>query len=315
MDQEPSKLDPLMEGYLEYMAAVERRAAGTVKDIRCTLRRVSEAMAERHPDKVLWELKLTDFIGWLEQERRRGYSSLGLCKNVSHLRGFLNYAWRSGRSERNVMADFFPEYRCAAKEPESLTVEEALRLVQMCPSGTPIERRDRVMVMLLYGCGLRTGELCALKIQDVSVERRELHVKRAKGDIERIVPIPDVVFTELLAYLHERKVRSGSLFVTEAKRRPIRQRLVGKVVGTAATRAGITRPVTPKTLRHSFATHLMDRGVDIAIISKLMGHSTPTESGVYLHVLPGRQQQAVDCLGEEEEKQQDKEDEKQEDDA
>lgn len=133
MAKEHSKLDPLMEGYLEYMLAVERREAGTIKDIRCTLRRVSEAFAQRHPDKSLWELKLTDFIAWLEQERKKGYSVLGLCKNVSHLRGFLNYAWRSGRSHRNVMADFFPEYRCAPKEPESLTVDEALHLVEMCP--------------------------------------------------------------------------------------------------------------------------------------------------------------------------------------
>jgi integrase/recombinase XerD len=302
MAKEHSKLDPLMEGYLEYMTTVERRAAGTIKDIRCTLRRVSEAMAQHHPGKPLWELKLTDFIAWLEQERRRGYSPLGLCKNVSHLRGFLDYAWRSGRTNRNVMGDFFPEYRCAVKEPESLTVDEALRLIQRSPSATPTERRDRVMILLLYGCGLRTGELCRLAIQDVSVERRELHVKQAKGDIERIVPMPDVVFTELLAYLHERKSRSGPLFITEAKRRPIGQRLVGEVVRAAATRAGITRPVTAKTMRHSFATHLMDRGVDVAVISKLMGHSTPSESGVYLHVLPGRQQEAVDCLAEEEEK-------------
>lgn len=158
------------------------------------------------------------------------------------------------------------------------------------------------MILLLYGCGLRTGELCSLTIPDIDVERRELHVKKAKGDIERIVPIPDVVFTELLAYLQKRKGRAGPLFVTEAKRRPIRQRLVGEVVRAAAARAKIARPVTPKTLRHSFATHLMDRGVDIALISRLMGHSTPSESGVYLHVLPGRQQAAVDCLEDEEEK-------------
>ena len=110
-----------------------------------------------------------------------------------------------------------------------------------------------------------------------------------------------MVFTELLAYLQERKGRAGPLFLTEAKRRPIRQRVVGEVVKAAATRAEITRAVTPKTLRHSFATHLMDRGVDIATISMLMGHSTPSESGVYLHVLAGRQQEAVDGLKDEEE--------------
>jgi len=290
------KLDPLMEGYLEYKQAVERRRKDTVKDIRCTLRRVSQDMEELRPGKVLWELKLTDFIAWLDRERRQGYSAQGLCKNASHLRGFLEYAWRSGKADRNVMSQFYPEYRCTQKEPEALTIEEALAMVQACPSETPLERRDRMMVMLLYGCGLRTSELCALKIQDISTERRELHIKHAKGDIERIIPLPEVVYTELLAYLLERKAKRGHLFLTEVKRRPIRQRLVGSVVREAAKQASITRPVTPKVLRHSFATHLMDRGVDIAIISKLMGHTSPTESGVYLHVLPGRKEKAVEKL-------------------
>ncbi len=297
MSKKPQKkLDPLMEGYLEYKQTVERRSAGTIKDIRCTLRRVSEAMEELRPGKVLWELKLTDFIEWLDRQRRRGYSRQGLCKNASHLRCFLDYVWRSGKADRNVMSQFYPEYRCEKKEPATLTIEEALAMVQACPSTTPLERRDRIMVMLLYGCGLRTGELCTLKIKDVSTEGRELHVKHAKGDIERIIPLPEVVYTELLAYLLERKAKRGQLFVTEAKRRPIQQKLVGTVVREAALRAGITRPVTPKILRHSFATHLMDRGVDISIISKLMGHAGPVESGVYLHVLPGRKEKAVEKL-------------------
>lgn len=299
MPRRSKKLDPLMEGYLEYMLTVERRASGTVKDIRCTLRRVSEAMAKRHPSTSLWELKLTDFIRWLEDQTREGYSTLGLCKNVCHIRGFLNYAKRSGRCDRNVMAHYHPEDRYQARTPEFLTIEEALSLIQACPSGTPTERRDRVMLMLLYGCGLRTGELCALKVKDLSVERRELHVKHAKGDIERIIPIPDVVFTELLAYLQERKARSRAMFVTEAKRRPIRQTLVGEVVRLAAARTDIDRPVTPKVLRHSFATHLIDRGVDLAIIARLMGHRSPKETGVYLHALPGRQRDAVKRLDEE----------------
>jgi len=293
---ESSKLDPLMEGYLEYQANVNRLEPGTIKDIRCTLRRVTLAMEQLRPGKPLWELKLTDFIAWLERERQAGYSVQGLCKNVSHLRGFLNYAWRGGRCDRNVMAEFYPEYRCQKKEPESLTVEDALRLVQACPSSTPTERRDRVMILLLYGCGLRTGELCALKIQDISTERRELHVKRAKGDIERIVPIPDTVFTELLAYILQRGVKRGPLFLTEAKRRPLRQSIVLDVVREAAQRVEIKGKVTPKTLRHSFATHLMDRGVDVAYISKLMGHVGPAESGVYLHILPGRKRAGVEKL-------------------
>jgi integrase/recombinase XerD len=292
----PAKLDPLMEGYLEYQEHVERRAAGTLKDVRCTLRRVTAAMEQLRPGKSLWELKLTDFIAWLEQQRQAGYSTRGLCKNVSHLRGFLNYAWRSGRCDRNVMSDFYPEDRCQPKEPESLTIEEALGLVQACPCSTPTERRDRVIILLLYGCGLRTGELCSLRVEDIDTERRELHVKGAKGDIERMIPIPDIVFIEVLAHLLERGVKRGPLLVTAAKRRRVRQRLVVRVVREAAERAGIEKKVTPKTLRHSFATHLMDRGVDAGQISKLMGHAGPAESGVYLHILPGRKRSAVDKL-------------------
>ena len=290
------KLDPLMEGYLEYMLDVERRTKETVKDIRCTLRRTSEEMERLCPGKKLWELKLTDFLKFLDDQHRKGYSPIGLCKNVSHLRGFLNYVFRSGRSERNVLADFFPEYKCAKKEPDYLTIEEALALVQACSASTPTERRDRMIVLLLYGCGLRTSEVCRLKIQDVSVERRELHIKKAKGDIERVVPVPEAVQTELLAYLHERGAKRGPLFQTEAKRRPIAAHLVGKVVAEAAEQAGIKRHVVPKMLRHSYATHLMDRGVDISIISKLMGHSGPNESGVYLHVLSGRKEKGTDRL-------------------
>jgi integrase/recombinase XerD len=83
------------------------------------------------------------------------------------------------------------------------------------------------------------------------------------------------------------------LFRTEARQRPIAARHVCEAVEQAAQRAGLAGQVTPKTLRHSFATHLMDRGVDLAVISSLMGHRSPSETGVYLHVLPGRSREAV----------------------
>ena len=149
------------------------------------------------------------------------------------------------------------------------------------------------MILLLYGCGLRTFELCALDVGHVNQERRELTVLKAKGDRPRTVPIPDGVYTELLAYLLERGGKRGALFRTEAKRRRIGPHHVATVVRDAASRAGLEGRVTARTLRHSFATHLMDRGVDLAVIASLMGHRSPSETGVYLHVLPQRRESAV----------------------
>ena len=130
-------------------------------------------------------------------------------------------------------------------------------------------------------------------MQDVERERRELFVRAGKGDRQRVVPIPDAVMTALRAHLLDRGGARGPLLRTEARQRPIAARHVCEAVEQAAQRAGLAGQVTPKTLRHSFATHLMDRGVDLAVISSLMGHRSPSETGVYLHVLPGRSREAV----------------------
>jgi integrase/recombinase XerC len=105
-----------------------------------------------------------------------------------------------------------------------LSIEEARRLVESCPSATPRERRERLVILLFYGCGLRTQELCGLDVADIDRERREVRVRQAKGDCERIVPIPEGVHTELLAYLLERGGKRGALFRTEHHRRRISSR-------------------------------------------------------------------------------------------
>jgi integrase/recombinase XerD len=295
-DYRPPPLDPLIEGYLDYLSDVARKAPGTVRDVRCTLRRVSQRMERLVPDRPLWKLELLDYLRWIEGERNSGRGGGGLNKNLSHLRGFLDYAWRSGRADRNVLDHFQIKDDGRRREPESLSVEEAVQLVKACPASTPVQRRDRIVVLLLYGCGLRTKELCDLRLQDVDTARKELLVRAGKGDRQRLVPLPETVYTELLAYLLERGGKRGPLLRTEKQGKALRAKHICEVVCHAAEQAGIAREVTPKALRHSYATHLMDRGVDLAVIAKLMGHRSPAETGVYLHVLKDRPQRAVNRL-------------------
>jgi integrase/recombinase XerD len=289
-------LDPLIEGYLGYLLHVGRKTPRTVIDVRCTLGRAVRAMGRIRPGLPLWRVPLEAYVCWIDQERRAGRTPASLAKYVSHVRGLLDYAWRSGRAERNVLDGFGLQDAVARAAPRSLSLVEAERLIRACPRGTPRERRDRLMVLLLYGCGLRTGELCALDVGDIHRERRELTVLRAKGERPRCIPIPDGVYTELLAYLLERGGKRGALLRTEAKRRRIAPKDVCAAVSAAGRRAGLAHGLTPRTLRHSFATHLMDRGVDLAVIASLMGHRSPRETGVYLHVLPQRPEAAVRAL-------------------
>jgi site-specific recombinase XerD len=288
-------LDPLMEGYLGYLDKVGRKAPRTIVDVRCTLRRALSGLEKVRPGVELWRLKLEDYLHWLEAERQSGCTESSLAKYLSHVRGLLDYAWRSGRTERNVLDGFSLQHNQRRVEPKSLNLEEAERLVRATEAPGPSARRDRLIILVLYGCGLRTNELCMLDVAHVNRERHELLVLTAKGDRPRAVPIPEVIYTELLAYLLERGKR-GPLFRTNQRKRRLRVNDVCEVVTAAAARAGLSRGVTPRTLRHSFATHLMDRGVDLAIIASLMGHRSPQETGVYLHVLPGRPQAAVRTL-------------------
>lgn len=298
------ELDPWVEGYLSYLADMRRLAPRTLVDVRCTLKKIGAFMEQYRPGMALWKLGLDDYLRYLSHERETGASESVLAKQVSHVRGLLDYAWRSGRADRNVLDGFSLLDGIRKSAPRTLTLDEAKRLVEACSSRTPALRRDRLVVLLLYGCGLRTFELCGLDVPDVDLEKKELLVKKGKGSRERTIPVPSAVWTELLAYMAERGGRRGPLLRTLAKQARITAAEVATIVKATAARASIPGAVTPRTLRHTFATHLMDRGVDLAVIASLMGHRTPSETGVYLHVLPGKTTAAVRslALGEEEDR-------------
>ena len=289
-------LDPWIEGYLDYQLKVRRLTPRSIVDIRCTLRQAVVMLELIRPGVLLWKLTLEDYLQWLNRKREDGYSTQSLNKDLSHLRGLLDYTWRSGRCDRNVLDGLTLEDVSRNQVPRFLTIEQARQLIEACPAGSRVQRRDRLMILLLYGCGLRTSELCQLDLSDVDLERQELLIRHGKGDRARRIPVPEGVWTALLAYLAERKGKQGALLRTANKRVRIRAIDVCEVVSAAAKQAGFEPAVTPKMLRHSFATHLMDRGVDLAVIASLMGHRSAHETGVYLHRLPGRAEAAVNLL-------------------
>ena len=290
------RLDAWTEGYLDYLRDVRKLKPASLRDFRCALKRASEFMEKRHPGTSIWKCSLQDYLAWLNESREAGYHQTGLAKELSHVRGFLEYSYRSGRCERNVLDGFSLNDQVRPKEPRALTLDEAQRLVTTCGRENAEARRRRLIVLILYGCGLRTSELSQLDVGDVIIERQELFVRKGKGDRQRYVPVPGAVWVELLAYLTERRGKRGPLFQTQLKKCRLKVMDVGDIVKEAARRAGIDWTVTPKTLRHTFGTHLMDRGVDIGVISMLMGHRSPGETGVYLHALPGRKEHAVTRL-------------------
>jgi integrase/recombinase XerD len=287
-------LGPTIEGFLAYLGEVQRLAPRSLVDMRCTFNRSMKTIQKIKPGYELWELSLDDYLRWVEHSRQEGKSVTSIAKEISHLRGLIDYCWRLGKAKRNVL-DGFKLKDLAVKiatPPTVLTVDEARMLIESCERRTAPQKRERLMILLLYGCGLRTGELCNLSTQDIDLDRQELFIKDAKGGIQRRIPVPESVWTELMAFMAEFRPKRGALFKTEHRHRRIRETDVLYTVHKIAKKAGLGE-LMPKTLRHSYGTHLMDAGVDLMTIASLMGHRSPQESGVYLHALPGRKEAAV----------------------
>ena len=141
----------------------------------------------------------------------------------------------------------------------------------------------RTIVMLLYGTGLRISEALALQIQDVDSSRMVIHVRRGKGDKDRIVPLSQRLLEQLRSYYRIRRPTTF-LFLSPGSDRPPLPETVGRAIKRAASAAGIRKPVTCHTLRHCYATHLLEANVDILTIQKVLGHRYLATTARYTHV-------------------------------
>ncbi len=284
--------EQILLGFYDYCRGVKKLKHSSVKDIKCTINKARKFLVEEFIDDELWEIELEIFIRYFHHLRAKGERGSGISKQISQLRTFIDYCWRLEHCSRNVLNGFSIKDNGPVYVPRFLTVEEVTTLLKSCSRATRLDRKRRLIVLILYGLGLRTSELINIKVKNISIENQELFVV-GKFDIERKIPIPDGVWIELLAYLQENHLKRGHLFRTEIRKTKLSVHEVGDVVKDVVKNANLEGKITPKTLRHTFASHLMDQGVDVSIISSLMGHKSPRETGVYLHAYKNRTEEAI----------------------
>lgn len=180
-----------------------------------------------------------------------------------------------------------PSPRRGQSLPQVLSVQDIKRLIDASHNPT-----HRLMILLMYSSGLRVGELVRLQVRDLDRNRRLISVRRGKGNKDRITLYSDQVATEFDDHFRFRLSDAiadsvaGSALVFPGRRadRPITERTVQHVIAATAKRAGIAKPVSPHTLRHSFATHLLEQGVDLRYIQELLGHASSRTTEIYTHV-------------------------------
>jgi integrase/recombinase XerD len=292
-----SNLDRAIEDYLTFLRVERGVAAATIRAYRSDL---GDFAAARGTERD-WARGPDAAVRYLAARTKRGRPSdpglapTSLRRRAASIRGFYKFAFGDGLIPVDVAAHLdLP--RMPRLLPETLTVEEVERLLDAAGAEDdpdPVRLRDRALVELLYAAGLRISEALGLDREDLSIDGGFVRVI-GKGDKERLVPIGDVALgvlgtwiegprSTLLALGHVEPARGGPLFLGEHGRRLARQQ-GWAAVKRAAAGAGLADRVSPHTLRHSFATHLLEGGADLRIVQELLGHASISTTQLYTHL-------------------------------
>ena len=214
-------------------------------------------------------------LRFLARLRKEGYSNKSLNLVVQALRSYFRFEGYDEEAEK------LKPPKVPRSLPKALTREEVKRLLSVIP---PTKQRDRLIVLLLYGAGLRVSELCNLKRSDVDFERSLIVIRGGKGAKDRVVPVPGFLMEAIKSYLKTRTDSSEYLLVEEGRREKdrISTKTVWYLLRKYGQKAGVK--VTPHMLRHSFATHMLENGVDIRAIQELLGHSNLSTTQIYTKV-------------------------------
>jgi integrase/recombinase XerD len=278
---------PLVGRYVDHLRAERGLAGNTVAAYRRDLAVYARYLQEVRigdPRHVAAD-DLEAFVGWLRRQRSASgapYANSSVARIVVAVRGFHRFLAREGLMEADVSADLGAP-RATRSLPKALSIADVERLLAAPVGEEPLALRDRAMLELLYGAGLRISELTGLDIDDVDPVERLVRV-RGKGDKERIVPYGEVAALALDRWTVQgrptRSPRSSAIFVNARGGRLTRQG-AWKIVRGHAERVDLGSAVSPHTLRHSFATHLVDGGADVRAVQELLGHASFTTTQIY----------------------------------
>jgi len=285
-----------IDAFVDHLSLERRLSAHTAGAYRTDLSSLAAFL--RRGRRTLLDADYQLLRRWLAQLRTRGYAPSSVARKAAAARSFFAWAHRRALIQTNPAALLSRPSR-ASRLPAVLKVGEAERLASAPSPAGPIGLRDRAALELLYASGLRVAELCGLDVQDVDLEGQRVRVL-GKGSKERVVPMGDFAVAAIAQYLERGRGallprpgdRRGAglgepLFLNRRKKR-MTPRDARAMVDRYVRAVLSGRRVSPHTLRHSFATHLLEAGADIRAVQELLGHASLATTQRYTHVSRSR---------------------------
>ncbi|WEV40639.1 site-specific tyrosine recombinase XerD [Lactobacillus sp. ESL0681] len=282
-----NKLQEQVEDYLRYCQLERGLSANTITAYRQDL---TEFLAFLKKENLSsWPTKAVDIDAFLAQQRDLNKATSSISRMISSLRKFYQWLARQNIQKINPMLEIDPPKK-EQRLPVALSVAEVTQLLQQPDTTRKLGLRDRALLETLYATGIRVSELINLKFDDLHEDLKLLKVF-GKGSKERLIPISGVAISWIKSYQQKvrdplvLKVGKNSDFIFLNNRGgSLSRQAVWQIIKRYCQLAGIKKDVTPHTLRHTFATHLLENGADLRIVQEILGHSDISTTQIYTNL-------------------------------
>jgi len=286
-------MEELVREFTEHLFVEKRHSPNTVDGYRRDISR----FVSFQPKTSLNSVTPSDIREFLLSLHNQGLSSRSIARSLSSLKSFFKYLMEESLIRDNPV-ETLETPKIWRKLPNTLSLKEVESLLNQPDIETPLGLRDKAMLEVLYATGVRVSELISLELNDMNLEVGYIR-SYGKGGKERVIPLGEVAQSYLKVYLEQGRPRLvknrtlPALFISRRKM-PMTRQAFWKILKQYVLKANISVPVSPHTLRHAFATHLLERGANLRSVQQMLGHSDISTTQIYTHVVQERMREVFD---------------------
>jgi len=264
-----------LKNYLQYLLAERGLSANTLAAYKQDLSAFLAWLKDTGPREERL-IERQDVVAFITELRKKGSKPATITRQLASLRSFFAFLKTYSGFTADPL-DGFQNPHKAKRLPKTLTQQEVVTIIEAADNS-----RDKLIIELLYACGLRVSELTGLKVSDIDLRQGTLKCF-GKGSKERFVPVGQEAQKSIEKYLLEHPHKAGPLLLSRENKK-LSRLVVWQIVKRLAEKAGIEKTLSPHTLRHSFATHLLENGADLRSVQELLGHSNVVTTQLYTHI-------------------------------
>ena len=278
----------LIKGFKAYLQVERSMSANTVKSYLRDIGKLANFYDSENENIEPTAIKLKDLKKFVNMLAKLGIAASSQARIISGIRSFYRFLLLENEIKTDP-TELLEMPKIGRKLPDVLTKEEVIKIIEVVDMSQPTGERNKAIIETLYSCGLRVSELVNLKLSNLFFDEGYIKVT-GKGDKQRIVPIGSIAIRQINQYIQFTRIKgtikkgSEDILFLNKNGRKLTRAMIFVIVKQLTKDAKITKTISPHTLRHSFATHLVEKGADLRAVQEMLGHASITTTEIYTHL-------------------------------